>query len=370
MTQLQTYDWNALLAYHGVGLVGGKQPVQVQETTLLLSSKQLALVEHLQQSPQALTSEDSVGLLVRAGYPTQTAEHWVKQLTQYAEAKPKKGMSQAALGLYRLPLWSPSESVTTWWKGRVVTPINVAAYLLLLLASFVALASALPAYRTNLPAVVSAFEAWPLLWVAMLLTTALHEFGHFVVAAHHGVRSRTVGLSLLYLGLAGYVDVSNAWLTSRRVRIQIALGGIAFQLIPAGLAMLAMLHTPHPLLLLYVISNLVSALFNLIPFVRLDGYWVLSHALDYPNLRERSFATLIRQSTTQESLFRTVSLCLYAVVSMLVTILFYGAASHGVARFLPEGFGLPLFALFTLFGLFALVREIQSSLQRRNQHAR
>ena len=57
---------------------------------------------------------------------------------------------------------------------------------------------------------------WVLLWCLLTLTTAIHEAGHVLVAAHYGVRTRAVGVALFYLQPAGYADVSEAWLAPRR----------------------------------------------------------------------------------------------------------------------------------------------------------
>jgi hypothetical protein len=42
------------------------------------------------------------------------------------------------------------------------------------------------------------------------------------------------------------------------------------------------------LLALFIASNLFVMLFNLLPFIKVDGYWIVSSLLEVPNLRDRA----------------------------------------------------------------------------------
>jgi putative peptide zinc metalloprotease protein len=126
------------------------------------------------------------------------------------------------------------------------------------------------------------------------LTTAVHELGHLLAAAHFGVRARSVGVGLLYVQPAAYTDVSNSWLVRRDARIAIALGGMLTQSVPVLVCYVAWRLTGSSLLGWYVLANAGFMAFNLLPFVRLDGYWILCFALDEFNLRSRAFAQCLR----------------------------------------------------------------------------
>jgi Zn-dependent protease len=193
-------------------------------------------------------------------------------------------------GLIRIPLWIPSLHLTEVLNGKVLRPWTIWSWFTLcLLSILIAIKNGLVTPADPLHLTVMQFA---LLWIAMTLTTMIHEFGHFAVAAHYGVRTRSLGIALFYLQPAAYADVTEAWIKPKNVRIAVALGGIGFQSIPVAIGAILWAFTSAPLLGLYCVANLVMILFNLIPFARLDGYFILSHLLQQHNLRQRSISHL------------------------------------------------------------------------------
>ncbi|MFZ4287069.1 HlyD family efflux transporter periplasmic adaptor subunit, partial [Variovorax sp. HJSM1_2] len=93
-----------------------------------------------------------------------------------------------------------------------------------------------------------------------------------------------------------YTDTGETWkLSSHRQRLAVASAGILTELALAGLATLGWaLCEPgamrNGLLYLATTSWLLSILLNASPFMRFDGYFILSDILDFPNLHERSTA--------------------------------------------------------------------------------
>lgn len=188
-------------------------------------------------------------------------------------------------GFVNIPLWRPSAALVDAARGRVLTPGWMSAWAIALLLAVLSLnAGPLPAVRG-----LAGWE-WAAFWAMVTVTTFVHELGHLFVAAHYGVRARSVGIGLLYLQPAGYTDVSNAWLVRRRARIAISLGGLLFQSVPLLACYAAWRVTGWPLLGWYCLISLGWMAFNFLPFIRLDGYWILCFALDEFNLRQRAFA--------------------------------------------------------------------------------
>ena len=132
------------------------------------------------------------------------------------------------------------------------------------------------------------------LWIALTLTTIVHEFGHAVMAANYGIRPRSMGIALFLLQPAGFADVSNGWLSSPENRIMIALGGFIFQTIPLFIASLLWFVTNNSIYGFYCLSNIGIMILNTIPLVRTDGYWILVNIIKDPHLSSRtaSFATM------------------------------------------------------------------------------
>jgi putative peptide zinc metalloprotease protein len=124
----------------------------------------------------------------------------------------------------------------------------------------------------------------------------LHELGHAYTAKRFGCRVPTMGLALLVMVPVLYTDVNDAWkLPSRRQRLAIGLAGITTELACAALATFAwgsLQNGPARSVAFLVATStwLTTVLLNASPFMRYDGYYVLSDWLEIPNLHSRAFA--------------------------------------------------------------------------------
>ncbi len=133
--------------------------------------------------------------------------------------------------------------------------------------------------------------AWPLLISLGVGLKVVHEIGHAIAAKRHGVRVGTFGVSLFMFTPIANVDLTNAWkLKKRWARIQIALGGVYLEGWVAALATFwfSWLEDGIPKHLaaqIMMIAGPATWLVNANPLMRLDGYFVLSDALEIPNLR-------------------------------------------------------------------------------------
>lgn len=132
--------------------------------------------------------------------------------------------------------------------------------------------------------------------LALALSKALHELGHAFTATRYGLRVAHMGVAFLVLWPMLYTDTGESWrLSQRGQRLAIASAGILSELALAGVALLAWNLAPEgdlkqALFFLASTAWLVSLTLNISPFMRFDGYFILSDALDMPNLHERSFA--------------------------------------------------------------------------------
>ena len=131
---------------------------------------------------------------------------------------------------------------------------------------------------------------------ALLFVKAFHELGHAYVATRYGCRVPSMGVSLLVMVPVLYTDTSAAWrLRSRKQRMMIDAAGILAELSVAAVALLAWSFLPDGMLrtgafVLATTSLAASLLVNASPFMRFDGYYILSDLLGVPNLAPRSFA--------------------------------------------------------------------------------
>lgn len=134
--------------------------------------------------------------------------------------------------------------------------------------------------------------------LALLGITALHEAAHGLTCKHYGGEVHEVGFLLIFFMPAFFCNVSDAWLLpSRRQRLAVTFAGGYFELFLWSLAVFVWRTTMQGTLLSYCAGLVVSVsgmrvLFNFTPFIKLDGYYLLSDALGIPNLRQRGLETV------------------------------------------------------------------------------
>jgi putative peptide zinc metalloprotease protein len=132
--------------------------------------------------------------------------------------------------------------------------------------------------------------------VAMVFAKTLHEMGHALVATRYGVRVAHMGVAFLVLFPMLYTDTGESWrLKDNRQRLAIASAGIGVELALAGIATLIWTLAPdgpfrNGMFFLATTSWVLTLAINASPFMRFDGYFIVSDILDLPNLHERSSA--------------------------------------------------------------------------------
>ena len=133
-----------------------------------------------------------------------------------------------------------------------------------------------------------------LLWFVYPAVKALHELGHAYATKRWGGEVHEIGIMLLVFTPVPYVDASAAWgFRDKRKRMVVGAAGIAVELFLGALALFTWLSVEagtvravaHNVML---ISGISTLLFNGNPLLRFDGYYVLSDAIEIPNLGTRS----------------------------------------------------------------------------------
>lgn len=132
--------------------------------------------------------------------------------------------------------------------------------------------------------------------LALTFVKCAHELGHALTAKRHGCRVPTMGLAFLVLWPVPYTDTNDVWrLPDKRKRLGVAAAGVRTELVIAVWATLAWALLPDGLLRsmafpLATTTWIATLAINASPFMRFDGYFVLSDWLDMPNLHARAFA--------------------------------------------------------------------------------
>lgn len=132
--------------------------------------------------------------------------------------------------------------------------------------------------------------------LALSLVKIAHELGHAYTARYYGCRVPTMGVAFLVLWPMLYTETSEAWkLPSQRQRLAVVVAGVAAELALAAIATLAWTFLPDgpfrsAAFFVATISWIMTLTFNMNPFMRFDGYFLLSDALEIQNMHERCFA--------------------------------------------------------------------------------
>ena len=141
---------------------------------------------------------------------------------------------------------------------------------------------------------VLALPNLPLLYLALILIKALHEFGHAFSVRRFGGEVHTMGVMFLIFNPLPYMDATAAWaFRSKWQRVLVSASGMITELFIAALAVFVWANTGPGLLhsLAYnmiFVASVSTILFNINPLLRFDGYYILLDLLDIPNLQGKA----------------------------------------------------------------------------------
>jgi putative peptide zinc metalloprotease protein len=125
------------------------------------------------------------------------------------------------------------------------------------------------------------------LFGAVVLSAAFHEIGHAAACRYGGGRPGRMGCGLYLAWPAFYTDVTDAYRLGKRDRLRTDLGGVYFNVVVVLITAGAYFATHfEPLLLLIVIQHFEIA-HQLLPVVRLDGYYIVADLTGVPDLFAR-----------------------------------------------------------------------------------
>jgi putative peptide zinc metalloprotease protein len=167
--------------------------------------------------------------------------------------------------------------------------------------------------------------------IIFFVTVLLHEIGHAAACIRYGAKNGSIGLGFYLFRPVFYADVSDAWRLKRNERLIVDSGGMFMQSVIASLLCLVFLYTKSYDYLIYTLTVLSGLVVNLNPFLRYDGYWILSDALNIANLRQKSklalrefYRYITKQSKSLSTKASDIFLMIYGVLSMCMIVLFLG----------------------------------------------
>lgn len=153
-----------------------------------------------------------------------------------------------------------------------------------------------PALKADALRLLATPSSYALAWLCYPIAKFMHEIGHAMAVRRFGGAVNELGISLIFLTPAPYVDASAAnGFASARQRAIVSAAGIMIELALAAAAVFAWLVLSPGLLrdtalVIVLICSLSTLIFNANPLLRLDGYHLLCDLLQLPNLALRSQA--------------------------------------------------------------------------------
>ena len=198
---------------------------------------------------------------------------------------------------FRIPLWRPDAFLDRTWPSLRRHGPNLLRFglpLLLCLGVFLA-ARDWERFIATFPHLFSLGGAVSFA-IALTFAKLCHEFGHAYMAKRAGCRVQSMGLAFMVMLPMFYTDVSDAWrVNDRRSRLLIGAGGVLAELLLACIALLAWSLLPDgpartAAFMLASATWITTLVINLNPFMRFDGYFLISDLWGVDNLQNRAFA--------------------------------------------------------------------------------
>jgi len=131
------------------------------------------------------------------------------------------------------------------------------------------------------------------------VSAMFHECGHAAGCRYGGARPGVIGVGICLVWPSFFTNVTDSYRLSRAGRLRTDLGGLYFNLIfILALAGIYTATSADVLLLVIAVTHL-EMLEQLLPFVRFDGYFILSDLIGVPDLFAR-VAPIVRNAVTGE----------------------------------------------------------------------
>ncbi len=261
-----------------------------------------AAVEH---NPDEAPSQDEaltllsqlyqVGLL-QSDVPADTA----RLFARYRRRRQREVSSRLAnLISVRIPVWDPDAFLRSLlpFTGWLFGPAGIALWLLVVGLAGKVILDHVGEIREQSEGLLAPSNII-LLYIALTVVKAVHEFGHALACRRYGGEVHTLGILLYLFTPLPFVNATASWgFRSKWQRILVASAGMIAELFVAAFAVFVWAATGsgavHSIAYnVLVIASVTTVLFNANPLVRYDGYYIFSDWLEIPNLQSRALAML------------------------------------------------------------------------------
>ena len=168
------------------------------------------------------------------------------------------------------------------------------------------------------------------------ISVTFHEFGHVTATEFFGAKQNGIGGGFYIFTPVYFADVSDIWKLPKNQKIVVSLSGVYFELIICSLYVSLGLLLKNEFIILVGSLIFIKTLYNLIPFLRSDGYWILTDLLQIPNLYKDSKtaanSVLIGVFKSPRNLFNNINLKkAFLILYGLVNYIFLGFFLYYIA---------------------------------------
>lgn len=219
------------------------------------------------------------------------------QLFRRYEKRRQRQMAARLLTLMfmRFPLLDPDRFLvrTLPLIGKLVSWFGALIWLVVVGSGLKVVADHFPALTAQGQGALAP-ENLPLLYLSLVAIKTLHEFGHAYFCRKYGGEVHVMGVMLMIFTPIPYVDASSSsGFRSRWQRMLVGGAGMIVEVFVGAVAALVWANTGEGVVhsIAYnvmFIASISTIVFNANPLLRFDGYYILSDALEIPNLAQRA----------------------------------------------------------------------------------
>jgi putative peptide zinc metalloprotease protein len=174
--------------------------------------------------------------------------------------------------------------------ARVLTPLFLPPIVIAALAGLVACdiwLATTHGISTGLQTVIHHPTLGLALFALTILSLACHECGHAAACRYGGARPGRIGIGIYLVWPVFYTDVTDSYRLNKTGRLRTDLGGVYFNALFALSTFAVYLATGYEPLLVLVVSQQMLLLDQFVPWVRLDGYHIVSDLIGVSDLFTR-----------------------------------------------------------------------------------
>lgn len=128
-----------------------------------------------------------------------------------------------------------------------------------------------------------------ILYVSLLIAIIMHEFAHGLSCKLFNGKVGKIGFMLILFTPAFYCDISGIrMIQSKWKRVMTSFAGIYLNIFLLSVATLIYTLTNISFFACFALMQFSLIVSNLLPFIKLDGYWILSFLTDITNLYDKA----------------------------------------------------------------------------------